>query len=68
MNTEQLTEYLPIILPLLLIQLTLAFISIRDILRQERYRFGNRPMWIVIALFVNIVGPILYFTLGKSDT
>ena len=60
-------EYLPFLIPLLVIQVALMAASVVHILKNRKFRFGNTTMWILIAVFINIVGPILYFTIGKVD-
>ena len=62
-----LQEYWVFILPLLIIQLGLLLASLLHILKHDTYRTGSRVIWIIICVFVNIIGPVLYFTIGKGD-
>jgi hypothetical protein len=64
---EVLAEYLPLLIPLVLIQLGLLIAALIHIFRHDTYRTGSRAIWVVISIFINIVGPILYFTIGKGD-
>ncbi|WAA12878.1 PLDc N-terminal domain-containing protein [Fervidibacillus halotolerans] len=64
---EELIEYLPLIIPILMIELILAAVALIHLVRHDQYRFGNRLMWILIILLVQIIGPILYFSIGKGD-
>ncbi|KAF0194447.1 MAG: hypothetical protein FD169_1768 [Bacillota bacterium] len=64
---ENLQEYLPFLIPLVVIQLGLMFASLIHIFSHKTYRFGNRPLWIVLCLVVNIIGPVLYFAIGRGD-
>ena len=64
---EEIIKYLPIILPLFVIQLALAVFAVVHILKHPNYRFGNKLMWIFIVLFVNIIGPVLYFVIGRGE-
>lgn len=66
-DLTQLMEYLPFLIPLFLIQLILAITALVHVLKHPRYKFGNRPMWIVIVLIVEIIGPVIYFIFGRSD-
>jgi hypothetical protein len=59
--------YWPFLLPLFLIQVTLAVVSAVHVLRHPHYRFGNKVMWILIVCLVNIVGPIVYFAFGRGE-
>ena len=38
------------------------------ILTHKTYKRGSRTLWLVITIvFMNYVGPILYFLLGRED-
>jgi len=37
------------------------------VLKHDSYKHGSRVLWIIIVVIVSIIGPILYFTLGRSD-
>lgn len=65
MNT--LFEILPLLVPVLLIDIALAVAAVGHILRHPRYRFGNRTMWIVIVVVLLLFGPIIYFIFGKGE-
>lgn len=64
---EDLKEYLPFIIPIAVLQLSLMLAALISILRHKQYKAGNRALWLIISLLVSIIGPILYFVLGKTD-
>jgi hypothetical protein len=64
---EQLMQYLPFLIPAFIIQLVLMITALVHILRHKTYKHGNRVLWIIVVVIVNIIGPILYFVLGRSD-
>ena len=65
---EQLQELLPFLIPLFLAQFALLGYTLYHILTHNTYKRGNRTLWLVITIvFMNFVGPILYFLLGKED-
>lgn len=65
---DELLEFLPFLLPLVLVQLALLAFSLYHVLTHKEYKRGNRVLWLVIVLVLsNFVGPILYFVLGKKD-
>ena len=65
---EQLMEFLPFLIPLVILQFALLGYTLYHILTHDTYKTGNRAIWLVITLvFMNYVGPILYFILGKKD-
>ena len=64
---EQLTEYLPFLIPLALAQFALMGYAVYHILTHKSYKRGSRALWLVVSILVNFIGPILYFVLGKED-
>ena len=61
-------EMLPFLIPLVLAEFILLFITIRHILTHDHYKRGNRILWLVIVIIgMEFIGPILYFLLGKED-
>ena len=65
---EQLMEFLPFLIPLVIAQFALFGYTLYHILTHNAYKRGNRALWLVITIvFMNFLGPILYFLLGKED-
>lgn len=60
-------EILPLLVPVLLIDIALAVTAVRHVLRHPRYRFGNKTMWLVIVVVLLLFGPIIYFVFGKGE-
>lgn len=65
MNT--LFEILPLLIPILLIDIALAVGAVRHILRHPCYRFGNKTMWLVIVVVLLLFGPLIYFAFEKGE-
>ena len=64
---EQLTEYLPFIIPLALAQFALMGYAVYHVLTHKSYKRGSRPLWLIVSIVLNFIGPILYFVFGKED-
>ncbi len=64
---EIIIKYLPVFLPLIIIELVLALTALIHVIRHPHYRFGNRTVWILVVLFIQLIGPVLYFVIGRSD-
>ena len=65
---EQLMEYLPFLIPLIVLQFSLLGYTIYHILTHKHYKRGNRLLWMIVTLVgMEFIGPILYFILGKED-
>ncbi len=58
---------LPILLPVIILQFMLAIIALIHVLKHPNYRFGNKIMWILVVLFIQIIGPICYFAFGRGE-
>jgi len=63
---EEIGPLLPFLIPVLIIQLGLMVAALLDLVRREQTR-GPKWMWVVIILFVSLIGPIIYFLLGRED-
>lgn len=64
---EQIIDYLPFLIPILILELILAITALVHMLKHPNYRFGNKIFWIIIVLLVQIIGPILYFVFGRGE-
>ena len=65
---EQIMEFLPFLIPLVIVEFGLLAYTIYHILTHKHYKRGNRTLWlIVVIVLMNCVGPILYFLLGKEE-
>ncbi len=62
-----LKEYIVLILPLFLIQFTLAITALVHVLRHPVYRFGNKLIWSLVVIIFGFIGPIVYFVFGRGD-
>jgi len=63
---QQLIKLLPLILPLILLQLALMIIALTDLIRREKTR-GPKWMWAIIVIFGELLGPVLYFIIGRVE-
>ena len=59
--------YINILLPLIIINLILVIISLKDILKNNKYKFGNRIIWVCVIIFIQIIGPISYLLFGRDE-
>ena len=65
---DTLKDWLPFLIPLIIVELILLIVTIRQILTHDHYKRGTRALWLVIAIVgMEFIGPILYFILGKAD-
>jgi len=64
---ETVMNYLPVFIPIIVLELILAITALIHVVKHPNYRFGNRVIWVIIVLLVQILGPIIYFALGRGD-
>ncbi|MED4018130.1 PLD nuclease N-terminal domain-containing protein [Sutcliffiella cohnii] len=55
-----------IIAPIFVLQLILMVFALISCLRQDETN-GPKWLWVLIIIFINILGPILYFVIGKKN-
>jgi hypothetical protein len=57
-----------LVLPILVIQVGLMLFALWDLLRPERkVRGDSRLMWGLIIVFIGMLGPIIYLTVGREE-
>ncbi len=65
LKTEQI---IALLVPIIVIQLGLMIAALYDLEREERrVRVGNKLVWVLIIVFINILGPIIYFVAGREE-
>ncbi len=63
-----LEEALPLLVPLLILQLILLVLALWDLTRPERrVRGDNKLVWGVVIVLVSMFGPLAYFLFGRED-
>ncbi|MDQ0063632.1 PLDc N-terminal domain-containing protein [Paenibacillus harenae] len=65
-ETIVLSKILPIIAPILVIQIVLMVIAIVMCVRAE-HTSGSKLMWILIIMLIGLFGPIAFFLFGRRD-
>jgi hypothetical protein len=63
---DDIRPLIPFLLPILLIQLGLVIAALLDLVKREKTR-GPKWLWLIVILFVNLIGPIIYFLAGRED-
>jgi hypothetical protein len=63
------TSLVLLLLPIAVIELGLIIFSLYDLTRPERkVRGGNKVIWVIVILFFNLLGPLLYLTVGREES
>ena len=63
---EQIKRLLPLLIPLFLVQLGLMIVALIDLIKREKTK-GPKWLWAIIVVFVNLIGPIIYFVAGREE-
>jgi len=63
---QQLSDLLPLLIPIIVIQLGLMIAALIDLIRRPKVK-GPKWMWVLIIMFVNFIGPIIYFIVGREE-
>jgi hypothetical protein len=56
-----------LVAPLIVLQVILMIAALVSCIKQEETN-GPKWMWVLIILFVNLLGPILYFVMGRTNS
>lgn len=54
-----------LIVPVFFVQLGLVYFCIRKILK-EGVENLSKPLWILIVIFINLFGPIMFLMIGRK--
>ncbi|MCC3648067.1 PLDc_N domain-containing protein [Cytobacillus oceanisediminis] len=55
-----------IIAPIVIIQLILMAVAIINLIKIEKAN-GPKWMWALVIIFINLLGPIIYFIFGRRS-
>lgn len=63
---DKLVQYLPLIIPLIVIELILVLAALFDLIKRRKTR-GPKWMWVLIIVLISTIGPIVYFVVGREE-
>lgn len=59
-------QFLPLIIPLVILQLGLMIFCLVDLVRREHTR-GPKWIWALVVIFGELIGPIIYLLFGRVE-
>ena len=65
---EEIQRFIPLIAPLVIIELILLAIALIDLIRREQVRYFPKWAWAIIILLINFIGPIIYLIIGREES
>jgi hypothetical protein len=61
-------DILPLLIPLVVLELALMAVGLFDLTRPDRrVKGGNKLVWGLVIVFVEFFGPLIYFLFGRED-
>lgn len=66
-DLQLIKEMLPLLIPVIIIEISLLVIAILDLLKREYVRGGNKIVWALLIVFVSIIGPVIYLIAGRQE-
>lgn len=61
------TDNLMMLLPLIIIQFTLMIIGVVSVIKKTNFNYLNKVSWLLLVMFIQIIGPIAYFIMERDD-
>jgi ABC-2 type transport system ATP-binding protein len=57
-----------VVVPFLIIQIGLMLYALYDLFQEDRRVKGDKIIWALVIAFVNIIGPLIYFFVGREES
>lgn len=67
MDNQQIIDILKLAWPLILLQIFFQIYALVDLIRKKKTRNLSPAIWAIIIIIGEILGPILYLLLGRSE-
>lgn len=63
---EDWNQWLPLLVPVVFLQLGLMILALLDLIRRERTK-GPKCAWVLVIVLINLIGPIVYLVIGREE-
>ncbi|AIC93725.1 MULTISPECIES: PLDc N-terminal domain-containing protein [Shouchella] len=64
---NEVMDVIRLFLPLIVVQLLLMSVALFDLYRRVSVR-GQKWVWVIIIIVINLLGPIAYFIFGREKS
>ncbi|WP_367617958.1 PLDc N-terminal domain-containing protein [Shouchella lehensis] len=64
---NEVMDIIRLFLPLIVVQLLLMSVALFDLYRRVSVR-GQKWVWVIIIIVINLLGPIAYFIFGREKS
>lgn len=62
------SEMIKLLMPLVFLQFVLMIVALVSCLNSEERTRGPKGLWVLLIICLGIVGPVLYFVIGRERT
>ncbi|MCJ7769021.1 MAG: PLDc N-terminal domain-containing protein [Dehalococcoidales bacterium] len=62
---ETISDILPYLIPLLILELGLLIFALVDLLNRQKVR-GDKLLWVLLIVVIGIIGSIIYYIFGRQ--
>lgn len=64
---ETLKQYLPFLIPVIILEYGLLIAALVHLIKRRKTRNLNVIIWAIIIICIQIIGPVLYFLIGREE-
>mgnify|MGYP001604728589 CR=1 FL=1 len=61
------SQMILLIVPIAIVELGLLAFALNDLIKRKKVKGGNKWVWAALIVFIQLIGPILYFVLGREE-
>ena len=66
-DLKVITDMLPFLIPVLIVELALMVVALVDLLKREYYKSEVKIVWAIVIVIFGIIGPIVYLIFGRKE-
>jgi hypothetical protein len=63
---ELFRQLLPLLIPILILEIGLVIYALIDLVRRDRTR-GPKWLWAVVIVLISLFGPVIYLLVGREQ-
>jgi hypothetical protein len=64
---DDLTQNLPYLVPLIALETVLLVVALVDLAKRKHVTGGNKIIWVLVAVLIQFIGPIIYLSFGRKE-
>ena len=64
---ETIIHMLPYMVPLIILEVVLLTVALVDLAKRKHVTGGNKIIWVLITVCLNIIGPVIYLIAGRKE-